>query len=93
MEVYGPLIEQSILAQSGVASVKGRPFQIIGFDLLIDNNLKAWLLEINTSPSLNIFFDNSKNFMERVELTDDDICQVNLYIKSRIVQDTILLAS
>ena len=73
--------------------MKGRPFQIIGFDLLIDKNLKAWLLEINTSPSLNIYFDTAKNFMEKVEMTEEDICQVNLYIKKRIVEDTILLAA
>ena len=32
----------------------GRPFQIFGFDVLIDNKLKCWILEINDHPSLNI---------------------------------------
>ena len=31
--------------------------------------------------------------MEKVEMTEEDICQVNLYIKKRIVEDTILLAA
>ena len=31
--------------------------------------------------------------MEKVEMTEEDICQVNLYIKERLVQDTIILAS
>ena len=33
----------------------GRPFHIFGIDVLIDSNLKAWLLEINISPSLTVF--------------------------------------
>jgi hypothetical protein len=39
--------------------ITGKPFQILGFDLLLDSNLKAWVLEVNDHPSLNIYFDNS----------------------------------
>ena len=39
--------------------VVGKPFQILGLDLLIDRDLKAWVLEVNDHPSLNIYFDSS----------------------------------
>jgi hypothetical protein len=42
----------------------GRSFQIFGFDILLDKDLKAWILEINDHPSLNIYFDNEEKELE-----------------------------
>ena len=37
---------------------KGKVYQIFGFDILLDENYKAWLLEINDHPSLDVFMCN-----------------------------------
>ena len=59
--------------------------------MLIDRDLKAWILEVNDHPSLNIYFDSSVT-MEHQVMTDADICPVDFRVKSMLVQDTILLA-
>jgi len=33
---------------------KGKPFQVLGFDILVDEKLNCWILEINDHPSFNI---------------------------------------
>ena len=37
----------------------GKPFEVLGLDVLIDRELKPWVLEINDNPSLSIYFDSS----------------------------------
>ena len=31
---------------------RGNCYELLGFDLLIDSNLKVWLLEVNLTPSM-----------------------------------------
>lgn len=59
--------------------------------MLIDKKLKAWVLEVNDHPSLNIYFDTSTG-LEKQEMTEEDICQVDLHVKSRLVTDVVGLA-
>ena len=63
---------------------------MLGFDFLIDENLKAWILEINDHPSLNIYFSNE--FMRSKKYLEEDICPVDLQVKTTVVTDTINLA-
>jgi len=62
----------------------------LGFDLLIDDKLKTWILEVNDHPSLNIYFD--KEYMSHRVMTEEDVCPMDLYVKSRVTRDTIILA-
>jgi hypothetical protein len=48
------------------------------------------VLEVNDHPSLNIYFE--KEFMGGKKPTEEDICPVDLMVKSTVVIDTIELA-
>ena len=39
---------------AAAATPKGDCFQVLGFDILLDSNLKAWVLEINENPAMDI---------------------------------------
>lgn len=47
-----PFCLASQLGQIDLANAKGDCYQVIGIDVFIDRGLKAWVLEINDSPSL-----------------------------------------
>lgn len=32
-----------------------RCFQILGLDILVDEELNPWLMEVNANPSLNVY--------------------------------------
>ena len=38
----------------GTRIEKGRQYELLGFDFLLDNNLHPWLLEINHTPSMRL---------------------------------------
>jgi len=64
-----------------------RCFQILGLDILIDENWNCWLMEVNANPSLNVYNDK--------ELPNGDIEQtlseIDKYVKSTLVSDTLAL--
>ena len=63
---------------------KGKPFHIYGFDILIDKNLKSWILEINDYPSFNIVCCTEGKDC------DHECCpisQVDLYVKKTGMSD------
>ena len=46
-------VEPEICSQMRMNKHKGNCFEIYGFDVLIDENFKPWLLEVNVAPSLS----------------------------------------
>lgn len=47
------VIVHSLRAVQGVMINDKRCFELYGFDILLDQNLRPWLLEVNASPSLS----------------------------------------
>ncbi|XP_030386605.1 probable tubulin polyglutamylase TTLL1 [Scaptodrosophila lebanonensis] len=41
-------------------------FEVYGYDIIIDNNLKPWLIEINTSPSMHSTTNNDRTLKYRL---------------------------
>ena len=66
-----------------------RCFQVLGLDILIDDNWNCWLMEVNANPSLNVYSDK--------ELPNGDIEQtlseIDKYVKTSLLADTIALVS
>ena len=66
-----------------------RCFQILGLDILIDENWFVWLMEVNANPSLNVYNDR--------ELANGDIEQtlseLDKYVKTNLLADTMSLIS
>ena len=51
-------------------------FELLGFDILVDENFKPWLLEVNLSPSLNT--DTHLDFKVKGNLMSDLFTLVGL---------------
>ena len=56
-------------------------FHILGFDIIFDENLKPWLLEVNQSPSLEI--DTPLDYKIKHDLIMDTLKLVNLTPKRK----------
>lgn len=82
------LIEHQTLASMAGQCPDGKVFQIFGFDILLDRDLKAWILEINDHPSLNIMY--TKEFMW-AKKEDETLSYVDLHVKKTVMVDALKL--
>ena len=56
-------------------------FEILGFDILIDDNLEPYLLEINQAPSFSI--DTPLDLQVKHDLIEDTLRMLNLSVKRK----------
>ena len=54
---------------------------MLGFDVLIDENLKPWLLEVNLSPSMNT--DSPLDVKIKTKMLVDLFNLVGLYVEDK----------
>ena len=57
----------------------------MGFDIMIDNNFKAWLLEINRNPSMNIMMPNQ--ITAPINGDQKMVSEIDKYLKVKVVGD------
>lgn len=67
-------------------------FHILGLDLMLDSDLKCWILEINCFPSFSYFFDRvvinpETKRRQRIK----QISELDRYLKTLLLQEAFLL--
>jgi len=67
-------------------------FHVIGFDVILDELLNPYLLEINANPSLSIVFDPHKNDIKEAK-KEQEISFVDLFVKEKVVEDCLKIVT
>ena len=66
-----------------------RCFQILGLDILIDENWFVWLMEVNANPSLNVYNDK---VLPNGDI-EQTLSELDKYVKTTLLADTLNLIS
>ena len=58
-------------------------FQLIGIDIMLDHNYKAWLMEINANPSMNMYLErqNERGEYEKI------LSELDKYLKTLVIDE------
>lgn len=70
------IIIRTLLATSKIMVNDKRCFELYGFDIMIDNSLKPWLIEINGSPSMTA--NTPQDQLLKTGLLDDALTIIDL---------------
>jgi len=72
-----PVINMSLQSTDGKINPNHRKFcfEILGYDFMVDENLKCWLIEVNTNPCLE---ETSKLLSEYIPRMIDDALRLTL---------------
>ena len=68
-----PFLINTFHVEMGVGNVNTNVFHIFGIDILVDQSGKPWLLEINASPSLNMYVQSYVNEEEDEEVKSEKV--------------------
>jgi len=61
---------------AGIITNNPNCFEVYGFDIMLDDQLKPWLIEVNASPSMTA--NTKPDYKMKVGLLDDLFTIVNL---------------
>lgn len=87
-----PYLLQMYHSRVGKDHRKSKCFQILGMDVLIDRKYNAWLMEINSNPSLNMFLEKESGLSEG-ETPERILQELDKFVKSRVIGDAIRIVT
>ena len=67
-------------------------FQILGMDILIDKKNRAWLMEVNANPSLNMFLEKETDLLPGQE-PERILSELDKYVKAKVMGDAIKIVA
>ena len=70
------LVIKTLIATSKLMQTDKRCFELYGFDVMLDTDLKPWLIQVNGSPSMTATTPTDQNLKKN--LLDDTLTIVNL---------------
>lgn len=68
---------------------EAKNFHIVGFDILLDTKLRAWLMEINANPSFNMFLEKEGPLENGVPTVEKTLSELDKYLKSKVSSEAI----
>jgi len=79
------IVSASLGCCQGIVGARQNSFELVGFDFLVDENFKVWLLEINCSPDLSYSTETTEKLVKKMF---PDLVKVLLDLENFIFRDS-----